>query len=233
MNYGGDRFSEAAAGVHPLASQHLDQDQAEGPNVGPLVHYLSSGLLGTHIGRRAHHDSLARGFQRQRRGLGQFCFRQLRLQRLGQAEVQHLDLPLEGDLHVRRLQVAVNDALLVGYLQSLGHLQGKAMGLLHREGSLRNPLRQGGTLHQFQNQRSHIARFLEAVNGADVRVIERSQEFRFSLKPAHSLRIFDKLLGQDLQRDLPTQATVSGLVDRTHTAFPEFGRDLVVIDGLA
>ena len=176
---------------------------------------------------------MPRGFHRECRGLGHLCFGHLRLQPLGQAEVQDLDLPVGGDFHVRRFQVAVNDALFVRRFQSLGHLQGKAMGLFQRDGSFRNPLRQGGTLNQFQNQRTDIARFLEAVNGADVGVIERSEDFCFSLEPAHSLGIFDKLLGQDLQRDLPTQTTVGGLIDRTHTAFPEFGRDLVVVDGLA
>jgi hypothetical protein len=41
---------------------------------------------------------------------------------LGQAEVEHLDLAVGRHLHLRGLQVAVDDALLVGSLERLGDL---------------------------------------------------------------------------------------------------------------
>ena len=40
----------------------------------------------------------------------------------GQAEVQDLDPVIRGDLDVRRLQIAMDDPLLVGLLQPFGDL---------------------------------------------------------------------------------------------------------------
>ena len=44
------------------------------------------------------------------------------VQRLGEAEVEDLDLAVRGDLDVGGLEVAVDDALLVGLLERLGDL---------------------------------------------------------------------------------------------------------------
>ena len=88
----------------------------------------------------------------------------------------------------------------VGRLQSLGNLQGESQRLLHRNRTLADPLRQRRSLDQLQYQRADVSLLLQPVDHADVGMIERSQDFRFPLKPPHSLPIPDKLLRQDLQR---------------------------------
>ena len=54
--------------------------------------------------------------------------------RLGQSEIQHLHPPFRRHLHVRRLQVAVNDSFLalVRRLQRLGNLLGDRQRFFHR-----------------------------------------------------------------------------------------------------
>ena len=127
----------------------------------------------------------------------------------------------------------MNDPLIMSRFESLSNLQGHPKSLLHRNWTLCDSLRQRRALHQFQHQRPNTIRFLQPVDHADVGMIERGQDFRFSLKLAHALPISGKLLRQDLQRHLSTQPGVGGLVDGTHSAFAELGRDPVVVDALS
>ena len=82
-------------------------------------------------------------------------------------------------------------------------------------------LGQRGAIDQLQDQRTHPVRFFQAVNGADVWMIQGSQYFRFPLKASHSLAILDKLLREDLQGHISAQAGIGGPIDRTHTALTE------------
>ena len=52
---------------------------------------------------------------------------------LGEAEVEHLDLAVRRDLDVGGLEVAVDDALLVGFLERLGDLLRDGERLVDRE----------------------------------------------------------------------------------------------------
>jgi len=61
-------------------------------------------------------------------------------------------------------------------------------------------------------------------------VIERSKQFRFPLKPAHSLEIRGQLLGQDLQGHVLVELGVGGTVDLAHTAFTDLLQNFVMAD---
>ena len=112
----------------PLPGEHLEQHDAEGPDVGAFVHRRASGLFGTHVGRGAHDDAGPGrpAAERCRVGhcLGRRCF-----QRLGETEVEQLDAAVRQQLDVGRLEVAVDDAVLVGGFQRLGNLRGGAQRL--------------------------------------------------------------------------------------------------------
>ena len=51
------RVADGVAAEHALPGQHLEQDDAEGPDVGALVDRLPARLLGAHVGRRAENDA--------------------------------------------------------------------------------------------------------------------------------------------------------------------------------
>ncbi len=110
---------------HPLvgewrrAGQKLIQQHAQRVDVAPRVDILvvQLGLLGRHVLQRAHH----RPETRVHRALGEPL-----AGRLGHAEIDDLgDRPavIGRDQDVRRLDVAVDDPLLVGVLDRLADRQ--------------------------------------------------------------------------------------------------------------
>src|SRR5207342_345298 len=58
----------------------------------------------------------------------------------------------------------------------------------------------------------------DAVNRADVRMIERGQDLRLALEPRGALRVPGDQIGQDFDRDRSVQAGVAGLVNLAHAA---------------
>jgi hypothetical protein len=83
----------------------------------------------------------------------------------------------------------MNDAVFVRGLERRGDLLRNREGIVARNRSLSNPIRQRRSFDQFENQRGYepaeagpddIGLF-ETVDGRDVRVIERSKDLRFAL----------------------------------------------------
>ncbi len=116
---GGDLGVDAADDLHPecgetvgvegrLEGAHLVEDDSEGPDVGFETVGLALDDLGRKVVRSAH-DGV---------GLGEGVFEDA-----SDAEVAELDVVLAGEEDVLRLQVAVQDLLLVTVLQRKGHLR--------------------------------------------------------------------------------------------------------------
>ncbi len=97
---------------------------AERPDIGAPIDSLSPRLLGGHVGGRPEYDALARGAETQRRRVRLILGGGFVAERLGEPEVQNLDAAFLCQLDVARLQVAVNDPVLVRVLQRLGDLAG-------------------------------------------------------------------------------------------------------------
>jgi hypothetical protein len=95
--------------------RHLVEEHAQAEDVRPVVHHRRPRrLLGARVAHRAvgHSDLGHRVVEAGRRRLPVFTGKGLHL---GQPEVQHLGLALGGDDDVRRLEVAVHDAVGVGH----------------------------------------------------------------------------------------------------------------------
>ena len=133
----GQDVRDRLAVEEPAAGQHLEQHDAEGPDVGALVDGLAPRLLGRHVGGGPE-DQAGRGAgagqgRRLRQG-GRAAGERVVVSApgLGEAEVEDLDLALRGELDVRGLEVAVHDALLVGLLEGLGDLHARWRPLRRR-----------------------------------------------------------------------------------------------------
>ena len=62
--------------------------------------------------------------------------------------------------------------------------------------------------------------FLGAVDGSDVRMVERREHFCFATKPRETLRVRREVLGQHFDGDVSTECGVAGAVDFAHAAGP-------------
>ena len=66
------------------------------------------------------------------------------------------------------------------------------------------------------------------MNGADVGMVQRGEDFGFPLEPSEPIRIRRERLGQDLGRHLAVQLGVGRLVDLSHPALADEGGHVVV-----
>jgi hypothetical protein len=125
-DHGGEDFRDPFSLERPPAGEHFIDDAAERPDVGSPVDRLPLGLLGAHVGGGAQDDAGHRPQRGDRRRHARIAPRlsaaRDRVERLRKAEVQHLDLAVGSDLHVRGLEIAVDDPLVVGRLERLGDL---------------------------------------------------------------------------------------------------------------
>ena len=139
------------------AGEHLVENRTKRPDVRALVDGLALGLLRRHIrGGPDHHAHLCcRGRQTDRRRHRHVRVDRVRLERLGQAKVQHLDGPVLPHLDVCGLQIAVDDTRLVCGLQRLGDLLSDGERVIQRERSLADPLSQGRSFDQLEYQRTN------------------------------------------------------------------------------
>jgi len=236
--HGGEDVGDRLAGEEPPARQHLVQHHAESPDVGAPVHGLPARLLRRHVGGGAKDDAGARARVRQRRGLREIdgggpALRGFARPGLREAEIQHLDLAVGRQLDVRRFQVAVDDALLVGFLQGLGDLLGDLDGLPHGEGAAGEALREVLALDKLENQEPPPVVLLEAVDLGDVGVVEGGEEAGLALEASQALRVRREGPGKHLDRHLAAEGRVLGAVDLTHATGAEAPADAIVGERLA
>ena len=70
-------------------------------------------------------------------------------------------------------------------------------------------------------------RLLQPVDGGDVRVIQRGEDFCFALKPRHSFRVSNEGLRQDLDGHVAIEPCVARPIHFPHPASAEGGENLV------
>ena len=73
----------------------------------------------------------------------------------------------------------------------------------------------------------HAGVVLEAVNGADVRVVERREHLRLALEPRETIGVARECLGQHLQRDVAIELRVARTPHLAHAAGTEQCDDFI------
>jgi hypothetical protein len=206
-----------------LAARHLVHDGAEGELVGAEVHRPARRLLGGHVADGAHHHPRAGHL----RGGCAFGAVAPRFGELGQAEVQDAHVAVPGHHHVLGLQVAVDDARLVGAGQAVGDLHRKLEDALGGQRARGQDVAQGTAVHQLHGQEGVAVLGADVVNVHDVRVVEGRGRTGFLLEAGAALVVLGELGGQDLEGDLPLQPRILGAVHLAHAPDAQGTQDLV------
>jgi len=190
-----------------------------------VVDRLPLDLLGRHVGDRA--EDLALGGDRFRRQLGQRRAHAL-IGELGEAEVEDLDLSLGVDHDVRGLQVAMDDAFLVGGGHRFGQRYGDLEELLETQAAGWHDVVEPPPFHQLHGEEVEAIGLFHRVDGDDVGMIEGGDGLGLALESLQALLAGGEIRREDFQSNVPPQCGVFGPVDLTHPALAELGGDSVV-----
>ena len=150
-----------------------------------------------------------------------------RLHRFREAEVENLHRAVGAHFDIRRLQIAVNDALFVRGFERLGDLLRDGQRLVERDRAPRDALRQVLALDELHHQRGDAPTFFEPVDARDVRMVQRGEGLGFAREPRQAVGIMRERFGQDLDRDVTIQLRVARAEDLPHAAFADRRDDFV------
>ena len=92
---------------------------------------------------------------------------------------------------------------------------------------LRNPFRQRLALHELEHQCRDAIHLLEAVDRADVRVIERRQHPRFALEAREAFGMAREEPRQDFDRNVPTEPLIVSAIDFAHATDAQWRADRI------
>jgi hypothetical protein len=232
VKHGANEIAEGLAGERAPASKHLVQDTAEREDVAALVHRPSPGLLGRHVAGRAHDDAGSRRRRKCRgreggRVWGNSHGRSGRSWSARQPEIEDLHATVRRHHDVGRLQVAVNDSLLVRGLERSCDAVGNRNRLVHRDRSPGEPRIESLALDVFQDQVLLAVGLLEAVDAGDIRMRECRERLCLALEARQAIGIVGQRVGQRLDGDRPVQTGVVAQIDDAHAAAPELAVDPV------
>ena len=208
---------EVVARERHVAGEQLIDDDPERVDVRGLGDLPSLRLLGR--------DVVAGSEHRARGGLAL-----LRLERAGDPEVGHLRFALAVQQHVLGLDVAVDEALLVGEREPAGDLDRELERALHRQGAdTADELLQILAGDELEDDERQAVMVSTVDHGDDVLVREAGDELRLAPEPVDDVLLGQQPLVEDLQRDVALEHAVVRAVHARHAAGPDELTQLVPI----
>jgi hypothetical protein len=144
----------------------------------------------------------------------------------GDAEVGDFDGVGAVDEEVFRLDIAVDDAALVGALERVAHRRDEGEGLCRGEAFRFEDLAQVFAIHIFHEQIEIAAGFAEVVNGDDVRMAQGRQSAGFAGEALRERRVGRAFWSKQLECNPALQGLLAGFVNHAHAAPAEARMDL-------
>ena len=186
-------------------AEHLEEDDPDRVDVGRRRDLHPLRLLGAEVLGGAHH----------RAGPGD-----LGAAGAGDAEVGDPDPPVAVDQDVHRLQVAVDDPVLVRERGGGEHLARHLDRLLDLE-PLVDQLAQRGALDQLHRDVVAVLVGAAVEDADDVLVLQPRRRRRLAAEPLDELGVAGEVLVQELERDVAAELGVAGAPDVGHAAGAE------------
>ena len=138
-----------------------------------------------------------------------------------QPEIRHLHAPAAVEQNVLRLDVAVDDALVVGELQRVANLRHDGQRLARRNAAGVEQLPQVHAVHEFHEEIKQAVRPAEFVNRHDAGMIELRQRLGFAGEAFGKRGVVADAGRQNFQRDDAVQFLLPRLVNRAHAALAD------------
>ena len=208
-----------------LAGEALVENTTEGEDVRSPVERLSARLLGAHVGSGSEDDAGLRPAGRGRRRVGGVGTR--RIDHPGEPEVENFHRAVGTNLDVRRLQIAVDDSDSVRRLETGRDLGGNTESFVERQRPSGQRLIEPFSLDQLEDEVESALRLLDAVQGCEVRVVQRTQEAGLALEPRPPFLVARERIGKGLERHLSPEPRVPRPVHLPHSARANRRDDLV------
>lgn len=212
-------FERGRAGEGHGAGQEFVEDHAQAVNVGGGGEAFGAalGLLGRHVGGRAEHLA----GQREAGVVADAA---------GEAEVDDLRLARGVEHDVGGLEVAVEDAVLMGVMHRAGGPGQERGGGAGVPAQTRQGLREALAFHMAHGKIRPAFVFADFIDRHDVGMLQAGGGFGFRLEAAH-LGLGGELAGADeLQGDDAVEADLPGLIDGAHAAGANFPEQLVIAE---
>ena len=137
-------------------------------------------------------------------------------------------MAVHGDHDVRGLQVAVDDAFVVGAGECFGHLGGELQRAGERKGLSLQQIAELLALDELHGDESGAVRFVDLEDGGDVRMVERGGRLGLLDEAPPPFLVGDQFRRQHLESHLAIELGVEGPVDDPHAAAADLVEDLVV-----
>ena len=218
------------------ARGHFVEDDAEGKQIAARVHFFAADLFRGHVGDGTERGAGAGeifGSDAQRgSGVG---FRRGASQGrdFGEAEIEDLGIAALGDENVCGLDVAVDDALRMGGIESVGDFDGIGEELIEFEGAAGDDVLERGAIEKFHGDEGFAGVFADVVDGADVGMVQRGGGAGFAFEAFQRLGVVGDVFREEFEGDEAAQAGIFGFVDYAHATAAEFFDDAIVRNGLA
>ena len=148
------------------------------------------------------------------------CSAGRRVDALGEAEVEDLDVAVVGHEDVVGLEVAVDDALAVRGGEAPRDLERPVDRLLLRHGRAVELAAQRLALEQLGHGVGDAVVRAEVVDREDVRMRERGDGLGLALEARERVGVRGQLRGEDLDGDLAVELRVARAVDLAHPPAP-------------
>ena len=121
----------------------------------------------------------------------------------------------------------MGDAGAMRHIERRHDIDRHAQRLCRREGAPFEAVGQRLALEQLHDEERRAVVFANVVQRADVGVGQLGDRARLAIEPFAELRIRGECSGQDLDGDGPLESRISGFLDFTHTAGPEWRDDFI------
>ncbi len=112
----------------------------------------------------------------------------------------------------------MDDRFLVRRFETFGELDEKRDGLVDRDRSAGDSIRQRLAFDQLHRQQPLAIGLLEPIEGGDVCVIQLREQLRLPLKPIQALSVSREFIGKDFDGDVASEFRVTRAINLAHAA---------------